>query len=644
MCNKYIFQPYWDYLNNQIDESTWKSRFSRATSSANAASRNHHLFGKEKRKMKNNTSHVIPSDKPEKNRIGIFIGIFFLILTIIGSGAALAQSGDIKTLIKQANQELRTSERNMYSGKNDEAITGIQSVQKIISSIKEQDPENRQIKTLESKATRLIKSLERKTGRDLGAGTTTVKKSTKTKLPPKPQVGEAHDSTKLPPKPQAVEARDSSKLPPKPLIKTDNRQRTTASAPAQTASGEKLPYQVRELLKGARSDISSAESKVEKFDLPRFARLTLTQKAKMVEHTASSARKKLDEAKQLATEKGITEHPEFTELEGRLAKVNAKVASDTALAEKQEQGRVKEFNAMQADFDKLQAEQEKAEQKLQKYTGGKAIYYNRLEEAEAMYSAIDNFEHNDKQALIEQQKAFGDKYGNTEQAINDQAKSVGFHPTYHSPCSAYIGIAQLVQNVDLSKTAMAEGLAQHSNRMIAGALKKRHEFTVREDYQDARKWLALGAKFDPNNAVVQQEQKTIDARIDAGLKEFFARIDARTWPPDSEEGSSKYAAEAKDYFVQSKAWAKRDKDPYKILNLIISGPWSVQKKDAFKRPVMYGLPVIVAVQLERDKKDDLARVFHLTLRTPESHNPTTAPPFTSDTVGGSYFIRKSKVN
>ena len=35
--NKYIFQPYWDYLNNHIDEDTWKSRFTRAKASANTA-------------------------------------------------------------------------------------------------------------------------------------------------------------------------------------------------------------------------------------------------------------------------------------------------------------------------------------------------------------------------------------------------------------------------------------------------------------------------------------------------------------------------------------------------------------------------------------------------------------------------------
>ena len=35
--NKYIYQPYWDYQNNKIDEETWKSRFARAKQSANTA-------------------------------------------------------------------------------------------------------------------------------------------------------------------------------------------------------------------------------------------------------------------------------------------------------------------------------------------------------------------------------------------------------------------------------------------------------------------------------------------------------------------------------------------------------------------------------------------------------------------------------
>jgi hypothetical protein len=58
---------------------------------------------------------------------------------------------------------------------------------------------------------------------------------------------------------------------------------------------------------------------------------------------------------------------------------------------------------------------------------------------------------------------------------------------------------------------------------------------------------------------------------------------------------------------------------------------------------MYGLPVLLAVQMPEDKAKGLARVFILTVRTPESGNPKMEPPFTSDTVGDSYFIRAKNV-
>ena len=35
--NQYIYQPYWDYLNNKISEESWKSRFTRAKAAANTA-------------------------------------------------------------------------------------------------------------------------------------------------------------------------------------------------------------------------------------------------------------------------------------------------------------------------------------------------------------------------------------------------------------------------------------------------------------------------------------------------------------------------------------------------------------------------------------------------------------------------------
>jgi hypothetical protein len=54
---------------------------------------------------------------------------------------------------------------------------------------------------------------------------------------------------------------------------------------------------------------------------------------------------------------------------------------------------------------------------------------------------------------------------------------------------------------------------------------------------------------------------------------------------------------------------------------------------------MYGLPVVVAVQKESDKRNDIARVFSLTLRTAEMRGVKMEPPFDHATVGGSNYIR-----
>jgi hypothetical protein len=79
------------------------------------------------------------------------------------------------------------------------------------------------------------------------------------------------------------------------------------------------------------------------------------------------------------------------------------------------------------------------------------------------------------------------------------------------------------------------------------------------------------------------------------------------------------------------------------LSTVITGDWSVQQRDIAGRPVMYGLPVLLAVQTPEDKSRQLVRVFILTVRTHESGNAKMEPPFTSDTVGDSYFVRAKNV-
>ncbi|MFC1845324.1 hypothetical protein ACFLZ5_11140, partial [Thermodesulfobacteriota bacterium] len=79
------------------------------------------------------------------------------------------------------------------------------------------------------------------------------------------------------------------------------------------------------------------------------------------------------------------------------------------------------------------------------------------------------------------------------------------------------------------------------------------------------------------------------------------------------------------------------------LGIHIRGDWSVQARNLEGDPTMYGIPALVAVQSKTDKEMGLARVYSVTLRTRESRDPEMKPPFTSTTVGDSYYIQAKKV-
>jgi len=79
------------------------------------------------------------------------------------------------------------------------------------------------------------------------------------------------------------------------------------------------------------------------------------------------------------------------------------------------------------------------------------------------------------------------------------------------------------------------------------------------------------------------------------------------------------------------------------LAVIVTGPWSVQKKNLLGEPIMYGLPIKLAVKVDEDKELDAVRVYDLTMRTMEKRGVKMEPPFDHITVGNSYFIRPNKV-
>ena len=125
-------------------------------------------------------------------RVSVWMNTLFVSFLLAGFLCAIAGSvhaDDVKPLLKQANNELRNAEKLMFSGKNDEAIDSVPRIRALIEQAKSADPENVSVKTAENKLLKLIKDLERRTGKDLGAGTLTARDaSEKQALPPKPKV------------------------------------------------------------------------------------------------------------------------------------------------------------------------------------------------------------------------------------------------------------------------------------------------------------------------------------------------------------------------------------------------------------------------------------------------------------------------
>ena len=192
---------------------------------------------------------------------------------------------------------------------------------------------------------------------------------------------------------------------------------------------------------------------------------------------------------------------------------------------------------------------------------------------------------------------------------------------------------------------MAEDLVRRTTSELDG-IRKGHDFFVGERYEKVKNWLKMAERYQADNPKVKELQATIDKKIADGMKEFNARVDGRTWPAHASNAPSNkddLADAALDWFKNSPDWGKRSSKVRHPLAVIVTGPWSVQKKNLLGEPIMYGLPIKLAVEVDEDKELNAARVYILTMRTAEMRGVKMQPPFDHITVGNSYFIRPDKV-
>ena len=130
--------------------------------------------------------------------VAVLLAVLFL-----APGNAFAEAED---LAKQADKIIRNAERNMHSGKNEEAATMLQEAAALLEQGKAEDPANKRILQTEKKFERIRKNVDKKLGKNVGTTS-----SSGTSLPKKPQP-KAMSSKSSPPAPAAKQP-DGAKLP-----------------------------------------------------------------------------------------------------------------------------------------------------------------------------------------------------------------------------------------------------------------------------------------------------------------------------------------------------------------------------------------------------------------------------------------------
>lgn len=96
------------------------------------------------------------------------LSFFFLLPGLMG----LVFADEADDLARQASKALRAAERNMMSGKKDEAVEGLLGAAKLVEKLRAASPGHKQLGSLDGKVKKLKKDLERRTGRtiDLESG------------------------------------------------------------------------------------------------------------------------------------------------------------------------------------------------------------------------------------------------------------------------------------------------------------------------------------------------------------------------------------------------------------------------------------------------------------------------------------------
>jgi hypothetical protein len=525
--------------------------------------------------------------------------LFSILCLLILSWPAISHAQDVKAMEREINSELRNAQNLMFNGKVEESDAKLNKVAELIESLKNHDPGNSQVKSLEQRFQKQRTDLDRRM-------------PAKVSKPETPKQTHATEKTE---------------------VKKDSGPQSSGVSTQKIDTGDQpkaLPRHTRQEMQTLNRTIQSLET-TEKDRLKQI-QAGDSHYMQQMESTLKRIQEKLDELPGLydqvlaaANSEGAGDHPEITEVRGRIDQVTAwakqEMAKARAYVETAEAGKAaaaKDARAFEKQFEEY-----------------RQTYFNPIGNLRYAYTAEDI------QKAFVLLEAYGKEKKNIEKIVADYETKYG--ATRDDIEKATGGMANVYpwQNIKDNMGTMEEVPVQLAAKIKEtieselGTLEKRHDFYRLSAHDELRKLAGYQKKYAPDTPAVEN----LEQLLAQDVKKFEERIDQRAWPAC--KGKSSDRKGALKYFQET--WGKDEKRNYTVLSTVITGDWSVQKKDITGKPIMYGLPVLLAVQMPEDKAKGLARVFILTVRTPESGSPKIEPPFTSDTVGDSYFIRAKNV-
>lgn len=548
-------------------------------------------------------------------RRGLAWGLAGWLLACAAWGQSAADDG-----ARQAEAALRQAQNLVFAGKRDEAVQALVQGHEGIRKIRQANASDSRLAGLEGRLQRLKGDLEKRMGKTIDLAS-----------------GESVESG-------ASGSSGGRPLPDKP-VPPPMAPPAAAPAVASTAAPAKLPYHAAQKMAEVDKRFGTIRGPYSRFDYYREQGDygAISKSLDGIEQSLADLPALIEEARRLAAEKGVERHPDFDAAYERIEQEKTRAAETRRQTSGQASTAAAAEASVAADVDTVATAYDRLRAAVFEKAFGGVIHYADLEPVRELLAVVDGFERNEQAQARAMLADFAARYGASRDAIDGKVRALGYSGT-RIPGTVYEEFSKGIDQVAKTRLAMGADLLRRAREDL-DQLPKAHDFFRADRRDQIRAFAEVAARFDPASEPIREFRAGLEARLAEDVQAGRERIDARKWP-GSVAGKKAEEEAGLAFFRQDADWGARpkDKDPRIPVAVAITGDWTVQKRDLLGRPVMHGVPALVAVEVPAEKaRDQVLRVYSVTLRTAEGADAKPMAPFREITVGDSYYIRPSAV-